>query len=622
MNLSRYIVAMLWSSDLRDLATAEYQSGFPFIPDSVYDILEKDYPTEKVGAKPSGDLSKIKHRIPMGSLSKAQSIDDVSSWIKGLGKNPFPMIVLDKLDGASVSFLYKSGSLVYAATRGDGDIGEDITRNAAIMKGVKKNIPGFSGELRGEIIVKKSDFHNFPGAANTRNSAAGAAKSIHDNSKCRFCSVVYYRIIPYDSDLPESKREELFLIKSFGLETPKASIAKSLEDIESIYDEYVSERRKQLDWDIDGLVIEIDDSEKALSVGTDQYHPEYAIALKFPHDSGVTKLLSVEWQVGGTGRVTPVAVFSPISLGGATISRASLATVRLISEKNLELGSNIVVSRRNDVIPMVERAITEGIAKIKIPTKCPSCKGDLEEVGEYLICKNTGSCSAQLEGAVINYTNKIGVLEWGDAAVKSIVASGLVRNLADIYKLDADDITNLPSEEGRAIGAKNAEKMIEYLHSKNPIPVHVFVGALGIKGISETMSKAVVDAGFSTIEDMLNADAEEISEIQGFGSKRAEEFVNGINNRSDVISEILDYIEVAQVTVGKLTGISFCMTGFRDPELKSAIEAAGGTVKSSVSKDLDYLIQRDKNQKTEKSIKANKIGVDVISIDDAWSMVR
>lgn len=623
MEIGRLIVSILWSKELSELATTEYSSGNPFMSDATFDTLDKEYPTKSVGSKPSPDFGKVRHKIPMGSLDKAQSIDDVKKWIRGLGKNPFPMVVSDKLDGASVSIEYENGKLVRASTRGDGDIGEDITKNVLVMKGVKKNLDDATAELRGEIIIKKSDWHNFAGAANPRNAAAGAAKSVHDNSKAKFCSVVFYRIIP---NAP-SKREELYDLKMLGLEIPRARLANNISDIEKIYEEYVSSERKSLDYDIDGLVIEIDDTEKALQVGTDPYHPEYAIAFKFPHEEGVTTLRKVIWQVAATGRVNPVAIFDPVNISGAMISRASLANFSLIESKNLEIGSKIVVSRRNDVIPMVERVVSRGTSKIIPPAKCPSCGHDLEwsgdkNNGKFLICPNVGGCQAQLEGAILNYTNKIGVLEWGDVAVNSICNAGLVKNISDIYKLTASDIENLESENGKMIGEKNAEKMIDNLHDRDTLPLHVFVGALGITGIGETMAKAVVDEGYSTIDDMLSLDEDDLESIKGFGNKRAKEFVNGINDRRKIISNILNHIDIEEVSSGNLTGMSFCMTGFRDPELKSAIESAGGVVKSSVGHTLTYLIQKNKNQITDKSEKAKSIGIPIISSDDAWGMIK
>lgn len=631
-NLARYLISALWSKELVEFATERYASGTPTLTDYTFDVLEREFPTKTVGSKPSGAFEKVRHTVPMGSLSKAQTESDLKSWIKALGRNPWPLFISDKLDGISVSIEYKNGKLIRALTRGDGQFGEDITRNVLVMRGVKKFIPDFSGFLRGEVIVKKSDFHNFAGASNTRNSAAGAAKSQNDTSKAKFCSVLFYRLIDSKSGYESSKRNEFSRLQSFGLETPRSGYANNLQDIMDIYSEYVDSRRAKLDYDIDGLVIEVNDSETAFSIGTDPSHPEYAIALKFPNAEGETILRAVEDQVGNSGHVNPVAVFDTVVLGGVTIAgvtrggvkinRASLANYDMMKSKDLMIGSRIIVSRRNDVIPMVERALSRGTSQIKIPTTCPSCNHALEEEGKYLICPNIGICPAQIQGSILNYTNKIGVLEWGETVVKAMCDSEIVNNLADIYDLTAEELAQLTMESGRILGIKTATKMVENLHSKNPIPLHVFVGSLGIKGVGRTLCKLIVDAGFDSIEEMECADVSDLAGINGFGFSRAEEFVNGISDRDEIIDRILEYISITGPATGIMSGKSMCMTGFRDADLASAFERAGGTVKSSVGKGLTYLVVKSKGSKSDKSKKAEALKIPIKTQEEMKEMLR
>ena len=596
-----------------------YSDGNPILTDATFDILEREFPTNKVGSAPSGAFEKVKHSVQMGSLNKAQSESDVSAWIRSIGgSGVFPIFISDKLDGISVSIEYKNGNLVRALTRGDGVFGEDITRNVLAMKGVVRKLHrSFTGLIRGEIVVKKSDFHHFPGASNARNSAAGAAKSQNDNSKAAFCSVLHYRMIPYMN----SKIEEFGFLKMLGLETPRFTWANSIKEINQYYKEYVDSVRVGLNYDIDGLVLEINNTDKAFSVGTDAAHPEYAIAYKFPHDEGETTLRDVEWQVGNTGRITPVAYFDEIKLAGAIISRASLATVGLLKSKGIEIGSKIIVSRRNDVIPMVERVITKGTRTVEIPKKCPSCSHALDIEGEYLLCPNIGSCPAQLQGSILNYTKKIGVLEWGDAVVKAICDSGIVLDLSDIYYIDDRDVSNLTTESGRIIGEKTAEKMFSNLSAKSELPIHVFVGSLGIKGIGRSMCKLLAEAGYTDIELMRSANIWDLALIPGFGPVRAEEFVSGLKDREDIIDRILEYVKIEQPSSGALTGKSVCMTGFRDAEMGEEIERQGGSLKSSVGRGLTYLVQKGGSAVSEKSKKALSLGVEVISVDDMWRIL-
>lgn len=632
---AQYLISTIWSKELIEYATERYAAGSPIMSDMQFDMLEKQFktkqsPTEKnkktetVGSKPSSALKKAKHFMPMGSLEKANTREDIIAWVKTLGKNPWPLFYSDKLDGISIDEEYEEGNLISAVTRGDGAYGEEITRNVVLMKGVKKVIKNsFTGHLRGEIIIKKSDFHNFPDASNTRNSAAGAAKSIHDNSKCRFCTVLFYRVFPHES----SRTNEYSVLDYLGLDVPRHGLVNSIDEIFEVYDRYNSATRKKLDYDIDGLVFEVNDVEKALSIGTNLLHPEYAIALKFPNEEGETILRAVEWQVGNTGRITPVAVFDEVSLAGARIGRASLATVGLLRSKQVSIGAHVIVSRRNDVIPMVERVITGvntgNTKQIKIPTKCPSCGHELIEEGEYIFCPNSVLCPAQIQGAILNYTKKIGVLEWGDTVVESICRSELVHDLSDIYKLSVDDLANVVMfESGRILGEKNARTMTSNLHAKNVLPIHVLIGALGIKGIGRTMCKLIVDAGYDTIDKMQKVSEESLAEIPGFGQIRAREFVLGFDDTLPVLSEILEYVKIIKPSTGSLKGISVCMTGFRDPDMVTTIENKGGSLKTSVGAGLTYLVQKDRNSVSEKSKKALSHGVKVISIDDMWNILR
>lgn len=616
--------------------TEMYTAGTPVVSDAEFDRIERDYLAKigksrrqagTVGTKPSDNtgLKKIKHKIQMGSLEKANNRADIVNWIKTLsksaGNNIWPLFWSVKLDGLSVDIRYENGVLILAVTRGDGTFGEDITRNVKIMQGVRDNIPKFTGDLRGEIIIKNSDFtaQNFPDASNTRNSAAGAAKSIHDNSKCRFCSVLFYRVIPYE----ESKVDEFNLLKAYRLNTPMHGIVNSVDEIMQVYHKFISETRSQLDCEIDGLVFEINDTETAFSVGTDMLHPEYAIALKFPNAEGETVLRDVIFQIGNTGRITPVAVFDEVILAGARITKASLATIGLLRSKQITIGARIIVSRRNDVIPMVERVVAVGTQAVKIPAHCPSCNHELTESGEYLICENTATCPAQLQGSIINYTKKLGILEWGDTVVEAICEAGLVDDVSDIYTLEVDQLESVTMpESGRVLGSKTAETMIRNLHNKNQLPLHSLIGSLGIKGIGRTMCKLLVDAGYDTVEKMHDADEYDLSDIQGFGAVRAREFVNGIKGLGNIIDNILVYVKISGPSTGKMKGKSVCMTGFRDAEMMSEIEAQGGTVKNSVGAGLTYLVQKERNSVSEKSKKATSLGTKVISIDDMWEILR
>lgn len=349
---------------IEEARKAYYGPGDAIMTDAEYDALEdklraidpEHWVLKMVGAPPmESGWPKVKHSVPMGSLNKAQNADDLEKWFSDLGTND--LFLTEKLDGISVSLRYENGKFVQAITRGDGTTGDDITRNVSLMKGVVKNLPNtmWSGHLRGEIICKRSDHRKyFPEDSNPRNTASGTAKRQSDPERCQHLTVLIFQVIPDSTSRLASKEDELKVAKGMGFDTPHSTCVKSLDQIDAVYQRYANVVRNRLDYDIDGLVLEVNHAEKADDLGTKNGRPKGAIAYKFPHESKETVLEDVVWQVGNTGRITPVALFETITLGGAKVSRASLHNAKRFRELSLKRGSNILVSRRNDVVPMVE----------------------------------------------------------------------------------------------------------------------------------------------------------------------------------------------------------------------------------------------------------------------------
>jgi len=357
---------------IEDARKAYYGPNAPLMTDAEYDALEDElrlldpehYLLMTTGTPP-GDSGweKVSHGIPMRSLNKAQVFDEMGTWFKSLGQVPCPplepsLVLTEKLDGISCSLQYIKGRLVSALTRGDGAVGEDITRNVSLMKGVQHRLPkgpyeNWSGHLRGEIVCRRSDFEkHFKGYSNPRNTASGTAKRESDPEPCKHLTVIVYQMVP-EGGYMISKMTELETIQSLGFIAPNY-VGLKFDRIESIYRGYVDDQRELLDYDIDGLVIEVNSQSFAEDLGELNKRPKGAVAFKFPHDSKETTLERVEWQVGNTGRITPVAVFKAVNLAGANVTRASLHNVSYVKSLNLHEGDKILVSRRNDVIPAVE----------------------------------------------------------------------------------------------------------------------------------------------------------------------------------------------------------------------------------------------------------------------------
>jgi DNA ligase (NAD+) len=416
--------------------------------------------------------------------------------------------------------------------------------------------------------------------------------------------------------------------------TPKVGRKKfsALATVFSIYKKYVDTVRDSLDYEIDGLVVCLNDNAKWAAAGERNHRPAGSIAFKFPHDSAKTVLRNIVWQVGNTGRVTPVAEFDSVSLAGANVRRASLHNVsnikRIAAEYGdcygLGAGDTIMVSRRNDVIPYVESLVStmnpshnfEGIH----PNECPECQTSLVFEGEYLVCPNTLSCPAQVSGGIKRWIKKVGILDWGDAIIEALCEDGMVNDPADLYKLTYDQLSALELS-GRVVGTA-AERMLTNLHDKKELPLNVFVGSLGIPLVARSMCKIIVDAGYDTIDKMAAATENEISSIHGVGGTKAQSFVEGFRFRSGLISKLMmQGITIKQPSNGALTGMTVCMTGFRDAVMQEAIESAGGTIKSGVVKNLTYLVSKDPNSTSGKAKKARAQGTTVIGQDDMWEIL-
>ena len=625
-------------------ANAAYRNGTPLMTDAAYDALEDELrkldPSHPhfatVGAAPlaGGGWPKVRHSIPMGSLNKAQEETDLKDWWPGRLTT-----ITHKLDGISLSLRYENRILVQALTRGDGEIGEDITRNVLLMQGVVRQLPATyktmvgplptpkTANVRGEIICRKSDFAaHFQGESNPRNTASGTAKRQSDPSKCKHLTVVAYQFLPDGKPLAH-KRAELVALEDMGFVTSPCFPAATLGEAMTIYTDFVTTKRASLDWEIDGLVIDVDERDAREALGESNGRPRGAIAFKFPHDQKPSILRDVRWQVGKSGRVTPVADFDTVKLAGADVSKASLHNIEIIDAlcaeakvACLHAGDSILVARRNDVIPYLEAIITPcqtGLALLT-PTACPECSALLERDGAYLRCPAGDTCPAQVAGAVKRWISKIGVLHFGDALVDMLCETGKVETIADLYTLDPKDVAMM-GMGGRMVGG-TATKAFNNLHANKALPLHVFVGSLGIEHIGRSMAKTIVDAGFDSLNKMSKAKPADIAAIPGVGQTKAEAFCEGFWDLLDrgTITGLLAHVTVAAKATGAFSGMSVCMTGFRDAAMGAEIEAQGGTLKGSVSKDLTILVAKEPNSTSGKAEQARKYGTEIIGVDEMW----
>jgi DNA ligase (NAD+) len=619
-------------------ARHDYYNVGPTVSDAIFDAwvdeLSKLDPNHtavtSVGAPVVSEWKKAKHYVPMGSLNKVNTEDEFRAWAKyceqqshsGTGPNSRNLnsrfFFTEKLDGVSINTIWEKGKLVQALTRGNGDVGEDITVNVARMKGVPKNLTEpFSGSVRGEIILLKSDNKKyFPEYTSPRNAASGIAKRL-DGVGTEHLTVMMYTVNGKDFD---TENQQFNWLAKVGFNIAAFSVYYYIQDAISQYKKYQSSLRDALDYDIDGIVIRIDNMSSQFALGEKNNRPVAQIAFKFEAPSATSKIIRFVDQVGNTGTITPVAEFDEVNLLGAKIKRASCYNYSYIKELGIDVGSEVLIIRANDVIPRVEELIKGTGSVHKPPKKCPECNSPTEFNGEYLRCTNKETCPAQVIGRLKTWVNEQNILEWGESILQKTIDAGLVKDVGDLYRLTAEQLEKLDR-----MGERSAQKLVDVLNEHRNISLENLIGGLGINGVGTSTTKVVVEAGYDTLDAMLVLTQDRLASLGGFGSIRAKALVNGLKTNKKRIEDIL----AAGVTIkprvkGKLTGKSFCFTGSMEkprPALQKMVEDAGGSVKKSVGKGLHYLVIADTNSASSKAEAAKKLGTTLISEQQFLDMI-
>ena len=609
-------------------ARDDYYNGQPTVSDKIYDAWVDELrlldPTNKavtaIGSPVApSEWKKAKHQIPMGSLDKVNTPAEMTKWVSEMAKND-KLFITEKLDGLSIEVIYENGSLHQAITRGDGETGEDITVNVAKMGGVHSHLKHkFTGSLRGEIIMFKSTHKQwFADKANPRNAASGTSKRL-DGVGVDKLNILFYQVLG-DVDF-KTEEAQMKWLQNQGLDVPNWWILKDDVEVNDHWRSYQDNDRDKLDYDIDGLVIRVDNMAKQIALGEKDLRPKGAIAFKFDNETRESILRDIVWQVGNSGRLTPVATIDPVQLVGATVTRASLYNWTYIEELKLDIGATVLVARANDVIPRIEECI-KGTGKVaKPPTKCPECDGATVFEGENLICTNTADCPAQIKGRIKNWIKELNLLEWGDTLVEKLVESKKVANIADLYLLKVADIANLDR-----LGEKTAKKVLDILWANKQVPLEVFLGALSIPMIGQSTIKAIMNAGCTDLTKFGQLGAREFEQVAGVGPTKAKFLADGLRHNQKLILQLLaNGVEIKARAVGTLTGKSVCFTGAmknKRPVLEKMAADAGADVKGSVGKGLTYLVIADPNSTSSKAQAARKLGTTLISEDDFLDLVK
>jgi DNA ligase (NAD+) len=603
--------------ELKEASEAYYNSDETQMSDEAFDNLRDEflklYPKsdylKEVGSKVKSTLKMVKHRIPMGSLLKINTPDELQFWHQKYGAGE-PVLWSEKLDGLSISLFFKDGKFTQAITRGDGIEGEDVSENVRKMKFLKKLKSSYTGDVRAEIVLSKENYKKyFSEKANPRNAAAGTVRRL-DGDRCEHLELFCY----YLEGEFETELEKFEAIEKLGLKTPKYGVCKTEKEIQSLWEKYEKTLRQSGAYDIDGICLFTNSIAAQQELGIVDGRPRYARAYKFSSESAVSKVEDVVWQVGRTGQVTGVAKITPVNLAGAVISSVSLHNLAEIKRKNIQLGQVIVVERKGDVIPQITKTIGEG-SELNIPTKCPSCQSKLVKEEIYLMCMNSNECTAQRVGNLLFWMEVLDIKGFGEKMVQKLYEQGLVKDPSDFYSLKESDLSTLERS-----GEKLAKKLLQELHSKKEVEPDLFIKGIGMEDIGSSVSKLILQK--HKFNDIFSLSEEDLLKIHGIGEETARKFVSGVKSNSDKIKKLMKIITLKEKKEGKFSGKSFCFTEVRDKALEQKLKDMGGTISDSVNKSLSYLIVKSASGTSSKIEKAKKNNVPIIEIANIDSLFQ
>lgn len=590
--------------------------------------------TDENVQKSSGNFEKAKHLIPMGSQEKAANPESFRAWATKMPFNDF--LVEYKLDGASLEMQYENGIFVKAVTRGDGVVGDDITKNVMKMTGVVMELKdkSLSGGVRGEVIMTHAVHKSlYSDKANCRNAANGLMKR-KDGEGSENLKVICYDARFIDANgMPSEKQpfatesEKINWLKNNGFETVEIFSCKGVDAVID-YRGKVMELRPSLDYDIDGLVIKNDEIDFA---DADRNRPEKQIAFKFSLEEAVTILREIEWSESGA-TYTPIAIFDTVELAGTKVSRASLANPDIMRSLGVKIGSHIVVTKRGEIIPKVEYVLpteNETMSEIVFPSTCNSCGTSLVDNGTRLFCPNM-KCPKRVLHRLEKWISVLDIRDLGETLIRKLFESGVVTSISKLYELTEETLTPFflneesLTKEKKSLGAA---KVIQGINNKRKIPLTKFIAGLDIEGIGETLVEKLVEAGFDDLDKLLAAGPKEIEVVNFFGDITALNLVEGLKECGEEISQLQKVLEiVSSKKSGKLNGMSFCFTGelytMKRSVAENMVKEAGGSAKSSVVKDLSFLVTNDKTSGSSKNKKAKELGIPVIDEQEFLEMLK
>lgn len=638
-----------------------YVDNDPEISDSEYDRLERellgieaqypellrpDSPSLRVGGEPAEAFDTFRHATPLLSLDNAYNEQELEEWQrrlqKTIGEAAASYVVEPKVDGLSVAVHYRDGLLERGVTRGDGVVGEEVTANVRTIQSIPLRLVRRAPfvEARGEVFFPRHAFEKLnreraergePLFANPRNAAAGQLRRLDSRiTASRGLDCFFYGIAGYEGELPQSHRESLGLMRELGLRTNPlnrhcADLGEVLEYFAKLRD-----RRSSLDYEIDGVVVKLDELELRERAGATSKFPRWAVAIKYPAQQATTRVLEIVVQVGRTGKLTPVAELEPVLVAGTTVSRATLHNEDEVRRKDVRVGDTVLIEKAGEIIPQVVKVIASerpaGSRRFKMPAKCPVCGSEaVREEGEAArYCSGT-TCAAQLRERLLHYASRgaMDIQGLGEALVDQLVSQGLLGDLADLYRLDPEALAGL-----ERMGEKSASNLLQQIEASKSRPLHHLIFGLGIRHVGQRAAQLLA-ACFGAIDKLTAATTEELEAVEEIGPKTASAvhlFAAQQANR-DLLSRLrragvrmeVDPEERPAASAdspfhGKTVVLTGALPEISRDEARSSIEAAGGRVASSVSRKTDLVVAG--SAAGSKLDRARELGIRIIGPEE------
>ena len=638
------------SKELRDYQRAYFVDSRPLVSDAEYDrlfdeltaletrfpdLVQPDSPTRRVGSDLTQELPETAHTIPVLSLDKSYTADELSAWIAKTSRNAereISFVCEEKIDGASMVLYYEKGILARAVTRGNGLVGNDVTANVKTIGAVPLRLPRpVTVAVRGEVFLARSLFDSINAAmeepyANPRNMASGSLRRVKSSEVAGIpLSIFVYE--GWFQDAAATHHETLEKLGELGFRLNPRT--RFFSDSGGIIDFIETERRerKSLDYEIDGIVVKVDELAARESLGYTGHHPRWAIAFKFESPEGATTLRAIDVQVGRTGRVTPVARVEPVKLSGATISNVTLHNQEYIDMLELAIGDRVAVSRRGDVIPAIERVLEKnetGAATWQLPHDCPICGTELKKQGAHHFCPNEG-CPDQVRGRLAFFVGRgqMDIEGIGPETIEVLTANGLVRDVEDLYTFKPDKLLELPG-----FGEKKVAQIRDGIEKSRGQPFHVVLPSLGMPDIGQKVTELLIDAGYRDIDAMLalaeTGDPAPLLEIHGIGERTAETLLRELGRPR--MKRRIEKLRKAGVQLSE-TGVSsdlprtfagqtWCVTGSfetfnpREKAMDEVVRRGGRAGSSVTGKTTHLLVGANPGGKLAK---AQKVGAAIVT---------